>query len=100
MSNVSDKRCRENLNTHFMLNNFFENRSAYGIMEKNTAKPERLLMTIWRTRIACPIRTATNTHSEYVTHCFSIATIFERISLSVTLYVYYPSCLCLISSDF
>jgi len=23
MRNVSDKRCRENQNTHFMLNNFF-----------------------------------------------------------------------------
>ena len=33
MKNVSDKRCRENQNTHFMFNNFFfENRAVYEII--------------------------------------------------------------------
>ena len=32
MRNVSDKRCRENQNTNFLLSNFFENRAAFEIM--------------------------------------------------------------------
>jgi hypothetical protein len=34
---------------------------------KNFVQPGRPQMTIWRTRIACWIPKATNTHSEYVT---------------------------------
>jgi hypothetical protein len=37
----------------------------YGIW-KNTVETGRPQMTIWRTRIACWISKATNTHSEYV----------------------------------
>jgi hypothetical protein len=57
-----------------MLSNFFffENRSAYGIMEKNTVKSGMLLMTIRRMRIALGIPMATNSHSEYVTRCFPL----------------------------
>ena len=33
MRNVSDERCKENQNTHFMFNNFFsENRAVCAIM--------------------------------------------------------------------
>ena len=32
MRNVSDKSCKENKNTHFMLCNFFENLTAYEII--------------------------------------------------------------------
>ena len=39
MRTVSEKRCRENQNTHFMLNNFFpENCAVYQLMCKNTAE--------------------------------------------------------------
>ena len=35
-------------------------------MCKNVVEPDRPLMTVWRMRIACWIRKATNTHSGYV----------------------------------
>jgi len=34
MRNASDESCRENRNTHFMFNNFFENRAFYEIRRK------------------------------------------------------------------
>jgi len=47
MRNVSEKRCRENQNTHFMFNNFFsENRAIYEIMWKNILELDRSHMTI------------------------------------------------------
>jgi hypothetical protein len=61
------KSCRENQNTQFALDIFVENSAVYEIMwGKNILEPERLQMTTWRMRIACWIRKATNTHSEYV----------------------------------
>jgi hypothetical protein len=45
-------------------NLFFENRAVYEIRWKNTAKPGRPKMVIWRVRIACRIPKATNTLSE------------------------------------
>ena len=44
---------------------FFENRAVCEIMWRNTVQPDRPQMTIWRTRTACRIPNATNTHSEY-----------------------------------
>jgi len=38
----------------------------YEIMWKNIVEPDRLQMTIWRTRIACWIPKAINTHSQCV----------------------------------
>jgi len=58
--NISDKCSRENQNTHFMFSNFFfssKNRAVYEIMWKNVAERGRPLVTIWRMRIACWIRT-------------------------------------------
>ena len=68
MRNVSDRSCRENQNTHFVINNifFFENRAVYEIMWKNIVERGRPQMTIWRMRIACWITKATNAHSECV----------------------------------
>ena len=43
-----------------------ENGAVYEIMWKNVVEPDRLQLTIWRTRIACWIHDATYTHSEYV----------------------------------
>ena len=46
MTNVSDKSCRENENTHFMLGNFFsENRAAYE-MSKDMVQVQTPKMTI------------------------------------------------------
>ena len=45
---------------------FFENRTFYEIMWKNTVEPNGPQVAIWRMRIACWITTATNTHLEYV----------------------------------
>jgi len=53
MRNVSDKSCSENHNTHFLLNDFFLNRTVYDIMSKYVVEPGRPQMTIWRMRIAC-----------------------------------------------
>jgi hypothetical protein len=66
MKSVSDKGGRENQNTHFVFSNFFffsENRAVYEIMWKNTVERRRSQMAIWRTRTACCMPRATNTHS-------------------------------------
>jgi hypothetical protein len=54
--------------THFLcpVTFFFDNRAVYGLMWKNTAKPEKPQMTIWRKCIECWIPKATSTHLEYV----------------------------------
>ena len=42
MRNISDKRCRENQNIHFVFNNFiFENRAVYEICGKNIVERGR-----------------------------------------------------------
>ena len=43
MRSVSDKRSRENQNTHFISNKFFssENRAVYETMWKNIVEPDR-----------------------------------------------------------
>jgi len=55
--------------THILRSVFFfflENRGVYyEIRCKNIVEPDRPQMTIWRTRIACWISSATNTHSSY-----------------------------------
>jgi len=60
---ASDRRCKENQNTHFMFKIFPENHAVYEKMWKNTVHPDRPHMKIWRTRIADWIPKATNTHS-------------------------------------
>jgi len=88
MRNVSDKSCKESQNTHFVFSNFFpENRAVCEIMWKNMVEPDRPQMTVWRMRIACWITKAANKHSEYITHCFSTATLVTRTHHSDTLYV-------------
>jgi len=47
MRNVSVKICRENQNTHFMLNYFsFENRAIYEIIWRTVVQPDWPQMTI------------------------------------------------------
>ena len=66
--NVSDKRCRENQNTHFVFSNFFFIRKmcCLSIMWKNSVQRGRPQIKIWSMRIACWIPKATNTHTQVV----------------------------------
>jgi hypothetical protein len=66
--NISDKNCRENQNTHFMFNNFFQkscrlwdNVEKYGRARQDTDDN-----IIRRMRFVCWITKATDTHWEYV----------------------------------
>jgi len=49
---------------------FFQNRAVYEIMWKNSVEPQRPQIRTWRIGIALWIPKATNTPSEYITHCF------------------------------
>jgi len=65
MRNVSDKICRENQNTYFMINNFFlEISDIYEKMWRDILDPDR---PIWCMRVACWIPKAKNTHSKSIT---------------------------------
>ena len=67
MKNVSNKRCTENQNTHFVYSKiFFENLCVYEIILKNVVQRGRPHMKIRRIRIARWITKATDKHSEYV----------------------------------
>jgi len=63
-----DKNCTENQNTHCTFNNFFFFRKSNRLWDnvKNTMRPYRQQMTIWRMRIACCITKATNTHTHRI----------------------------------
>jgi hypothetical protein len=66
MRNVSNKRCRENRNTHFMFSDSFpENRSVYEIMSTNMVEPERT-QTIWDLRVAYWISKPTRSQAALV----------------------------------
>ena len=112
MGNVSDKSCRENQNTHYVLSNFFflENRASYEIMWKNNVERGKPQMTIWRTacfsngarhivfcglRLQIHIHTHTHTLRLCNTNCFSIATMVPRTRLNITFYVH-----CLVLKQF
>ena len=100
MKNVSGKSCRGNRNTLFMFYIyiyiyfffFLKNHVVYEIMWKNIVERGRPQMTIWCMRIACWIPKATSTHSQYVTHYFSIAAVVARTPLNVKLHVQCLSC--------
>jgi hypothetical protein len=65
MTNISNRSCRENQKTHFILNNFYviKNRAVYEIIWKNILELERQQVTIWRMGISRWVTEATNTHS-------------------------------------
>ena len=91
--NVSHKICGDNQSTILysvkLIYLFFKFQACfYEIMWKNIVKPDRLQMTIWRTRIACRILQSTNTLRICNTYCFSTATVFSRTHINVTLYVH------------
>jgi len=55
MRNVSDKRCRENQNTHLMFNNFSPKTVPF-MKLKNIVQPERpRMITIWCMHFICCI---------------------------------------------
>jgi hypothetical protein len=90
--NVSDRRCRENQNTHFMINNFSsKNRADCEIIWENFVESDRPRMAIGSMRIACWVTNATHTHTHTHricdTYCFSTTTIVTLTHLSVTSYV-------------
>jgi hypothetical protein len=88
LRNVSDKRCRE------MFNNFFVKIVPFMRYRGKTWQPERPQMAIWRTRFACRITKATNTHSELIISiAFQSPKTVTRTPLYVTLYVYCLSCI-------
>ena len=67
MGNVSDKICRENLNTYFMLSNFFfGNRAFYEIVFEKYCKALQTSWEWWLMYVACWIPKSKNTQSEYV----------------------------------
>jgi hypothetical protein len=108
MRDVSDKRHRENHNTHFIFNNFFSWKLwRYEIMSKNVMESERPQMTMWCMRVACWISTVTCAymhahvhepgHPHSCTHrqicnsfCFSMETIIHKHT-SVLHYTYIAS---------
>ena len=61
-------------------------------MRKTTVESDRSQMTVWLMRTARWIHKATDARSEYVTYCFTTATMVVRTRLSVTLYVNCLSC--------
>ena len=66
MKNVSDKRSKENQNTHIVFNDFCLKHCALSeIMWKNMVDWGRPQMTKLHMHIPCWIHKATNTHSEY-----------------------------------
>jgi hypothetical protein len=68
MRNASDKHCRENQNTRFMLNNFFsENRNVHEIMWKKLYSRQATDDNMAHAHCMLDIKGYKNTHSEYVT---------------------------------
>ena len=103
MTNVPDKRCRENQNTHFMFKFFPENRTAYETW-KNMAQPDRPQMAMRRMRFAgwIPVlhthththtrtHTHTHTHTTCNTYCFPTARMITLTRRKITLYVHWLS---------
>ena len=93
MRDVSDKNCRENKSTHFVLNNFFpKNHATCEMMKKNIVESDMPPMTIQY--IACALHfnlryTHTHTHKTmYNTSGFSTTTMVAQTHLSIRLYVH------------
>jgi hypothetical protein len=66
MRNVSNKRCRENQSTHFVLNDFFAKTVPFmRKFGKNVMDPERLQMTTW---LLVAWRVSKATHAQALSH--------------------------------
>jgi len=64
MSNLSDRRCKETQNTHFVFNNLFRKVVPFG--RTIQATDDNFVRVIWRMNFACWMVEATNTHSDHV----------------------------------
>ena len=73
---------------------FSENRAVYETMWKNVVQLDRPRMTIRRTRFACWITKASNTHSEYITIIALTRQQWSRERASILRYTYIA---CLVS---
>ena len=100
MRNVSDKSCKKNQNTHFVFSNFFpENRAVYEIMWENVVEQDRP-QTTWRTRTACWIPKAIDTHLEYVVFIiFPLQQWLRERTLILYLYIHCMSCRRMLVAD-
>jgi hypothetical protein len=93
MRNVSDKCCRENQNTHFMLKNFLQQLyHLWDNVEKyckaRQATDDNIMQHL---RIVCWLNEATELHSEYIILTFFSTTNVKWMCLIVTLCVHCPS---------
>jgi len=89
MRNISDKRCRENQNTHFEFDNyFFKKLVLCDIIWKNIVEPCRPQMTVWCMCLACWIPNATNTCLEYVILITFVLQQWLRKHVSLLCYTY------------
>jgi len=66
MTDVLDKRCGENQNTHFVFSNIFENLAIYEKLWKNIVARGKPQMTLCCKFLACWMPRATNTHNQVV----------------------------------
>jgi len=64
MRNFSEESFKENRNTHFTFNNFFQDLVIYEIRWKNIVQLGRPQMTVWPMRISYCVPKATNTHTQ------------------------------------
>jgi hypothetical protein len=102
MRNVTDRSSRVNQNTCCVLNiaphphPTPKNHAVYKITWENNIEPDRPQMTIWHMQIACRIRKATYTHSEYVIFiAFPLQQWLHKCIWMLHFYVHCLSCLLL-----
>jgi hypothetical protein len=101
MRNVSDKRCRENQNTHFMFNNFFsENYPVYDIIPKNMVETEGPHMTSQHgayalraglARLYARMRMHTTTRPGYTNACTHARTLKHAHTDKYVIFTAFPS---------
>ena len=68
MRNFVDRSCRENQNTHFVFNNFYDNRASWDNVEECGWAIEATKHTIRRMRVACWVRKTIRAHAHIHAH--------------------------------
>jgi hypothetical protein len=84
------KICKKESKTFYVQNfSFLENRTFCEVTWNSNLEPDRPQMTIWRTRIACRLRKATNIPSDYAIFiAFPLQIWYTLTRLKVTLFVH------------
>jgi hypothetical protein len=91
MRNISDKICREEPNTQFVFSNIFPNILPFKRQRGKIWKNQRVTHDIICSfPLACWMTKIKNTHSEFLTHWFSTATMVRRNHLNVTFIRTFP----------